>query len=436
MKRVVNIILVLMLFCITLFTACDTESDNLNGAVDTSAGGIISGFEDYNDLVHMRILNNFGSIKQYSKSNPEHQRYWEYITEGDKGLYIEAQGDYLLSGKPTMVIDTKLSKVKDSLFGRYEKFDFSDVEKVLLDVYNDNDFAANVYFQYQTQTTKVNKLTSPIKVSIPANSFKTCEFVIDRNFVSQLLNIDLVTQIRLSFDNETEYLQPRRKFLIDNLRFSATDEPIDHSVKARKDNEIESFDRAEYLSVWSNFASEIFFPSSLAFNDDERFIKSGTGSFKMSNMPMARQEPLSAMGWAIKPPLNDLTGYDFIEFWLLNTHYEDIFVNWYIYTLETGWTCDVHPDQVVDGKCSIRSNVAKDGYVYPKQHYTDPYVHMTLPAAVNHEYTWHQVRIPVDILTKWSIDIKNFDYFAIVAEGVNNTVPVDIYIDEFWAGNY
>ena len=426
MKRIFHMFLAALL-CLTACGAllsCKGPADSDSGKEQSV---LITGFESYDELVAMRKLNYFGAIRQYHRDDIAYEPYWSYITEGETAIFVEAKGQYTASGNPTLVLDTSISTIKLDQKGSYEKYDFSDVSKILLDVYNDNETEENVYFQYQTQSKDgINKLTSPIQATIPAKTFKTCEFVIDRNFISQLLNIDLVTQLRISFDNETEYMQPPRRFFVDNLRYVATDEPIDQSQKARREGELESADRAEFLSVWSNFASEAFFPSTLTFNSDARYIKEGTGSFCMKNSPMTRPEPTAAMGWVLKPHISDISSYDYLSMWFLNTSPEDLWLRWYVKASEDKMNCTEHA--LNDGKCPT---FPPDGLIYVDAHYNSANRFAYIPAAKNGTATWFNVRIPVSEIAGWGVDITNFDFWGITFHGVNNLQDVAVYLDEF-----
>ncbi len=436
MKKTIRFMFCLILcltFVFPLITGCkvkekDDKKDNTTPAKKIE---LITGFESYDELAYMRKLNYFGSIKQYTKSDNAYKNYFDYITEGDTALLVEAQGNYVNGGRPTLCLDTTISTIKTDpmVFGSFEKFDYSDVGKLMLDVYNDNDFDITVYFQYQTKTTTVNKVTSPVKVVVPKKESKTCEFVIERNFISQLLSINLVTQLRLSFDCEIEYMQPRRRMVIDNFRYETTTDPIDQSVKVRKEGEVESFDRGEFLSIWSNFANEVWFPSKLSFNDDQRYVKSGAGSFKMENSPFVRPESTCAMGWAFKPQVTDISGYDHLSMWFLNTGSQSVWLRWYIKT-SVNKGCDLHEPK--DGKCP--ASWPADGIIYADQHFNGASASFYLPAmSGNIDDNWVNIKIPVTELDHWGIDIKNFDYFAISFHGVDNTKSVAIYMDEFWA---
>ena len=67
-------------------------------------------------------------------------------------------GNLNAAAKPVICIDTKTD--------RLAKYDFTDVDKFKLDVYNDNDYDANVYFQYLTAAENQNKTSGEIKVRV------------------------------------------------------------------------------------------------------------------------------------------------------------------------------------------------------------------------------------------------------------------------------
>ena len=103
---------------------------------------------------------------------------------------------------------------------------------------------------------------------------KTIEFKPDRSFMAKFLNLDAVSALRLTFENQKTYTEPNRIFYVDNMRLKTTEEPIDSNIKVREDDEFESCDRAEYLAVWGNMTKKVYSNSTLSFNDNPEYIKS------------------------------------------------------------------------------------------------------------------------------------------------------------------
>lgn len=290
---------------------------------------LVTSFESYQEVVSdMKLLNFFGTARfvdgkgQYlsGEKDPDHPADRSVVTEGSYALKVEAQGDYRNTTEmPSITVKTKMGG------GSFDKYDFTDVDKILLDVYNANDTEQKVYVQYLTDSVTGSKLTSAYAATVPANSFKTVEIEIDRSFVSQLLNLEQISQVRICFDPETEYGQPTRLFYIDNLRLHTTDEPIDTSVALRKDNELESADKADYLSLWKTIGNYTFFPSQLTFNTDPAFIKGGTGSFKLSNVPgyygpESINPVVYTIGWELSPLQKDISDWNGITYWVYNSY--------------------------------------------------------------------------------------------------------------------
>ena len=126
MKRKIGIFLLLAVFAVS---CCALAACNRNKG---SSEILIADFETYEELTEMRWLNQFGSAELSS----------DYVTHGEKSLHVSAMGNLNAAAKPVICIDTKTD--------RLAKYDFTDVDKFKLDVYNDNDYDANVYFQYLT----------------------------------------------------------------------------------------------------------------------------------------------------------------------------------------------------------------------------------------------------------------------------------------------
>ena len=309
----------------------DVSSEQLPAFKPVRAdANLITSFESYEEIVlDMKLLNMFGSAsfidaKGQTLAGEKDANYPEglsLVTEGNYALKIEAQGDYRkLSKKPSLAVKTKIGG------GTFEKTDFTDVDKIYLDVYNANATAQNVYVQYLTESVTGAKLTSQYKATVPAYTFQTVEFVIDRSVASRLLDLGQVSQVRICFDGETEYNQAPRIFFIDNFRLHTTTEPIDTSTPLRRAGELESADKADFLSTWKTIGSYNFFPSSLSFNDDPAYIKGGTGSFKLSNVPnhYGAEVLEYTIGWELTPMVTDLSNIQGISYWVYNAYDQPI----------------------------------------------------------------------------------------------------------------
>ena len=208
MKRWIVLLLAVMLSLSAFWAAgCGAQEE----------GTLLSSFESYDELINMRWLNDFGSAKLTTDER--------YVTDGAYAVHLTVNGDYKTNRNPAMGL---------VLGTRYEKTDYSDVDKISVDVYNDNDFTANIYFQYLTKSKDTPMLSSENKAELPPKTMTKAVFEIDRDFLSQLLNIDQVLQVRLVFDRADSYMQPYRSFYVDNLRYHTTNDPIDESVAAQE----------------------------------------------------------------------------------------------------------------------------------------------------------------------------------------------------------
>jgi hypothetical protein len=270
------------------------------------------------------------------------------------------------------------------------KSDFEDVEKIMLDVYNANDTEENIYLQYLTRTEVGMKQSSRNGVKIPAKTKMTVEFNIERSILASLLNLKSVSQVRIVFDNETEYSEAPRKFYIDNLRAKLTQDPIDRNVKVREDGEIESANKEDYLAAWQNMNSYNFAPSSLTYNSDPRFIKEGAGSFCITNVLGFIDSTGSDYyggGWKMITPFNDFRPYTHITFWV------------YI--------------DCAEGIVMQTLNAAEDTYIY---------------LGIAQPNTWTQFTIPMDQFGTME-ELKNVTHFYVTARFPNKIIS-HIYFDE------
>ena len=339
----------------------------------------LASFEGYEEIKDFRMMNHFGAIA------PVRER--EYVTDGNYALRVDVSGNHL---NPNNFPSIGILTGSDGAVG---KTDFEDVKTILLDVYNANDTDANVYFQYLTKTKVGMKLSSRNGVTVPAKTKTTVKFVLERDILANLLNLKSVSQLRIVFDNQTEYGQPTRTFYIDNLRAETTKIPIDANVKVRKEHEIESANKEDYLAAWQNMNSYNFAPSSLTYNSDKNFVHEGEGSFKMTNVIGFIDSTGGATyggGWKMEMPFNDLSGYKQIEFW--------VYVN-----------CQ-------DAVSMFTLNAKEDEYVY---------------LGIIQPNQWTQCVVPIEDFGTTE-ELKEFNYFYVGA-GFPNTVTCDIYFDDIRA---
>lgn len=296
MKRRIWTILsvaIILVFCCAFAVACDKQQKKSNEI-------LIADFETYEELTEMRWLNHFGAAELSD----------DHVARGNKSIHVSIMGNPNMAAKPVICIDTKTARV--------EKYDFTDVDRFALDVYNDNDYDANVYFQYLTAAENQNKPSSEIKAVVKAKTAQTVEFVVDRALCSYFLNLDDVLQLRVAFDPIEEYGQEYRSFYIDNLRCYTTSEKYT-AVNPRGEDEIESADRPEYMAAWGNILPYVYSPSSLTFNSDPAYIKAGDGSFKLTSELTGGNGDLYTIGIAcINNPIADFSQYAALGYWVYN----------------------------------------------------------------------------------------------------------------------
>ena len=236
---------------------------------------LICGFESYEELVNMRFLNYFGAVYQTPDA----------VTEGSVALRVEAKGDYTRVDPPTLVMDTSIMnrRADREELGFVTKYDYSDTSAFLLDVYNGGEEERRIWLQLQTESQPYNRFTTPVSAVIPAKTAMTCEFPLDRGFVSRYCNLKRVTQIRLLFENEEQYMQPRRVLYIDNFRAVTTESAPAASTVMRKEGELEAADWAEYLGEWelTGEDGDFYRPCTLTYSPF--FKAAGAGCFRIAN---------------------------------------------------------------------------------------------------------------------------------------------------------
>ena len=404
-KRKLLSVLLGSICALSLLTGCRFIGGNKNSADESSSSVsdnsesssssvpvegeevLLAGFETYEEMLTYHYTNYFGAAKP-SK---------EYVTQGKGGAAITVNGRYANTQRPAIVIDTNTEYL--------EKSDYTDVSEIKLDVRNDNNYAANIYFQYGSLTETGLKLSSAMKQTLEAGFEGTVTFSIDRNLASEFLNLDYVTEIRLVFDSPKEAiptlgstedaLANYRKFHIDNLRAVLTAKEIE-KTPVRKDAEIESGDKEEYLAAWYLPSGYRWSPSSVSFNDDADYIKGGNGSLKFKLEGSARDAGKKTTAyWAMSVNQNpDISNCYAVGFWMYNS--------------ETTQPINLYSHAPLSNTEKFVQRLA---------------------------YGWNYIELTVnDLRDKYGYDEKNF-LFGMVLQFIGGA-DYDIYLDEMYALPY
>ena len=369
MRKRLFIILLTVLMVISsaaFFAACD------DGSKQESNIHVISEFESEDEFFQFNYFNEFGIIKL--NTDPT------YVKGGSGSAYMEIHGNPVQGSgyKPYMVIynDTEYN----------DKTDYTDVEEFRISVYNASDRDVNMYFQFRSASFNKSGYSSEQKFVLTKGQWNEVSIPVDRALINTFIDLDQISEFYIKFDNRESRDQNPAKLYMDSFIAIQTDEPIPTGVKVREDNELESANKAEYLSAWeaSNGAT-------LSLNTDPKYILEGEASFCWTG---------AAMGGTSWPRLDftgniltDISGYDSIYFWIYNANPDD-------YQL------------VVAGKITCGTAIAGE---------------------------WTLIEMPVSWLktvpnwdnSGFEFDVKNFNNFNMVV--TNNNQNLTFYIDAFYA---
>ncbi len=134
MKRIISILLCALMLCTAFMTGCkdNSDSDSEQSAVhpDTNMA-LLNGFEDFErDVQLLHLLNRFGSADMNKDK--------DYIRSGNGSLKIRPLGHGFSTAVPTLVAKTYSTRFE---FGYT---DFSKVDKVIVSVYNAEEFVVRM----------------------------------------------------------------------------------------------------------------------------------------------------------------------------------------------------------------------------------------------------------------------------------------------------
>ncbi len=302
MKKKLLCFVSVLILCLT--AVCAVGCGKKGGSQSTV---LLSGFESYDELLSMNWQNMFGKADLVTDD--------EYVTEGNYAAKLTVSGDYTAgaAARPTMTIYTDTAWLN--------KQDYTDTTGMSVDVYNAQSTALNMYFQFailNDQNTLQYSSEQKIVLQPGANAV---EIAFDRGFLNQLIDIKNITRLLFAFDNATEKNQPDRVLYMDNFVAHTTAEAIPTDVKIREQDELESADRAEYLSAWG-IINYIYSPSELTHNTDPQYVSQGTGSFKFT--APATGGGSTTPGFIMRStPISDISSYYSISFDIYNDNDED-----------------------------------------------------------------------------------------------------------------
>ena len=294
MKKIIYLLLAFVL-CLSVvgFVAC---SDDGKG----SEYYTISDFETEDELMAMNWKNSFGIVKLNTES--------QYVKSGSASARLEIHGDPMSGAgyTPYGIVYTN-----DNVYN-FRKTDYSDVEAFEFSFYNASDRDTTVKFQFMSSAIYKGGLSSEQSFTLKKGEWTDISMPIDRNLLTAFMDLSAISEFYFKFENREEGQEPLVLYL-DRFVAKTTDEPINTDTDIRKENEIESADRAEYLGAWEVTANR---GASLTFNTDPEYIREGTGSFHFT------AEPTGGVNWpeiVLKSNmLTDISDYDSIYFWMYN----------------------------------------------------------------------------------------------------------------------
>lgn len=385
MKKKFWILLALLMLCLAAVSAAGCSKKQSG---DSTV--LLSGFESVDELLSMNWQNMFGAADVVEDD--------DYVTQGEHAAKLSVRGDYSAgtAARPSMTIYTNSEWL--------QKTDYSDTTKMTVDVYNAQDETVNMYFQFgvlNEQNTYQYSSETKIELQPGANSV---EIPFDRAFLDQLIDIKNIMRLLFMFDNETVKNQPARVLYMDNFVAHTTTEPIPTDVKIRQENEIESADRAEYISSWS-IINYIYSPSELAHNTDPQFITQGTGSFKFS-APATGGGTTSPGIKLSEPAISDISSYYSISFDIYNDNDKDF--AFHTLTFKTFGVAKAKSWTRFEFTIDQLENSFVDETLLNMQGYD--------PSRKEHYY-----------------DVKDFKNFTLMTTNDSADAPITFYIDNFFA---
>ena len=359
MKKIVYLLLVMILALgAAAFAACDQGGDG------TSADGYytVSDFETEDELFAMNWKNSFGIVE--SNTDPQ------YVRSGSASARLEVHGDPLSGAgyTPYGIIYTNDGKYN------FRKTDYTDVEAFEFSIYNASDRDTTVKFQFLSSAIYKGGLSSEEVITLKKGEWTDAKVEIDRGLLSAFMDLSAISEFYFKFENRTEEQEPLVLYL-DRFVAKTTKDPIPQATNIRKENEIESADRAEYLGAWSVTPNR---GATLSWNTDPEFIREGSGSFHFS------AQPTGGENWpeiVLKSNMiTDISDYASLYFWMYNDNDEAYQIvtagGWPLATLEPhAWTL---VDMTVNWIAGV-PNFTHDDVAYDIENFNNFTISLTNP---------------------------------------------------------
>lgn len=149
-------------------------------------------FDSYAELTgtKIRLENSFGKIDVNTDK--------KYITEGKGSMAIFPQGDYTRIGwNPYMQLDC--------LNTTFATNDFTELESITMDVYNDSDEEREIAINFTVANYSENFLTTPsVTFTLAPNTWTECTYKISEQIVASYFNLANVRYMTIVFPDHKE----------------------------------------------------------------------------------------------------------------------------------------------------------------------------------------------------------------------------------------
>ena len=253
------------LICILSAALCFSFAAGCTGGNDgetSSKKVLLSTFSGLEELRSFKCYSYFNKVEVNDNE--------EYVTDGNTSAKFTVDGE---GGIPEVSIFTGTKWL--------QKKDFSDVQALSVDVFNASEKIRSMQFSFMTRYAGTTRSEYTGKEFDLVPGYNKIVMNIDREVASQACFIDKVEYIKFAFESghDDPYV-----IYMDNLQAHLTDEPLPQVSKEYKEGELLFFDDKVdryYVSPSLEMALATH-AQGISINRDKKFIKSGTGSLKIT----------------------------------------------------------------------------------------------------------------------------------------------------------
>lgn len=262
----------LIILFVAIMTFCSTSCDGSNDKDITSE---VTGLTTIYDFETWDELSTCAFKYQFGRATVNKDK--KYIKSGEGSMKVEIEGT---TQAPYILFYPGFEPVNKS--------DFTDVDRIMIDVYNPENREISVWLSLDTRSTYGFEMnTTGKEFKLQPNQWNKVVYNLNRESLSKAFSLKEVMHIAMRFDTIGEY-QPYTLY-VDNIQIR-TGEPMKEYTVTRAENELLFFENdsdVEFFNCTTYYFIKYLYPL-LDVNLDPNYCSQGVKSMR-ARIPVSDQ---------------------------------------------------------------------------------------------------------------------------------------------------